>query len=56
MPAFVVALLLYLFPKEVVAEMLVVLFKRLAQATTWTTADDELVSVLAKRFIPEEKE
>lgn len=56
MPAFVVALLIYLFPKEVVAEMLVVLFKRLAQATTWTTADDELVDVLAKRFTPEGKE
>ncbi len=56
MPAFIVALLIYLFPKEVVAEMLVVLFKRLASATTWTTADDELVEVLAKRFSPEEKE
>lgn len=56
MPAFIVALLIYLFPKEVVAEMLVVLFKRLASATTWTTTDDELVEVLAKRFSPEEKE
>ena len=56
MPAFVVALLIYLFPKEVVAEMLVVLFKKLAKATTWTTTDDELVEVLSKRFSPEEGE
>lgn len=50
MPAFVVALLIYLFPKEVVAEMLIVLFKKLAASTTWTTTDDELVEILAKRF------
>lgn len=50
MPAFVVALLIYLFPKEVVAEMLVILFRKLAKATTWTDTDDELVAVLSKRL------
>lgn len=46
MPALIVAVLLYLFPKEVIAKMLLILFKRLAASTEWTTIDDEFVKVL----------
>lgn len=50
MPALVIAVLLYLFPKEVVAEMLLVLLRKLAKSTDWTEVDDELVAVVERRF------
>lgn len=50
MPALVIAVLLYLFPKEVVAEMILVLLRKLAKSTDWTEVDDELVAVVEKRF------
>lgn len=50
MPAFLVGLILYMFSYEVVAKMLVILFKRLADATTWTEVDNDLVRVLEERF------
>ena len=50
MPALLVGVLLYLFPKEVVARMLLVLLKRLAASTHWTEIDDELVKVVEDRF------
>jgi hypothetical protein len=53
MPAFLVALIIYLFPKEVVAKMILVLFRRLAKSTEWTTIDDDLVAIL-ERHLKEE--
>lgn len=50
MPAFVLALVIYLFPKEVVAKMLLVLFRRMAKSTKWTTIDDEFVTILEKHL------
>lgn len=50
MPALIVAVLLYLFPKEVVAKMLLVLFRRMAKSTEWTTIDDEFVAILEKHL------
>lgn len=50
MPALIIAVLLYLFPKEVLAEMILVLLRKLAKSTEWTEVDDELVAVVEKRF------
>lgn len=50
MPAFLVGLLLYMFPYEVVAKMLIILFRKLADATQWTEVDNQLVAVLEQRF------
>lgn len=50
MPALIIAVLLYLFPKEVLAEILLVLLRKLAKSTEWTEVDDELVAVVEKRF------
>lgn len=50
MPAFLAALIFYLFPKEVVARMLLVLFRRLAKSTKWTTIDDEFLLILEKHL------
>ena len=56
MPAFVLALVIYMFPKEVVAKMLLVLFRRMAKSTKWTTVDDELVAILEGYLKGEAKE
>lgn len=50
MPALIIAVLLYLFPKEVLAEMILVLLRKLSKSTEWTEVDDELVAVVEKRF------
>jgi hypothetical protein len=50
MPALVVGLLLYMFPKEVLAKMLLLLMKKLAVSTEWTEVDDELVKILEDRL------
>lgn len=46
MPAFLVAVLLYLFPKEVVAKFIVILFKKLASMTEWTQVDDDMAKAM----------
>lgn len=56
MPAIVISVILYLFPKEVIARMLLVLFRRLAKSTEWTTVDDELVSILERHLKEEANE
>ena len=43
---FVVGLLAYMFPYEVLAKIIVLLLERLAEATTFTTVDDKVVSVM----------
>ena len=48
MPAFALALVIYMFPKEVIAKMLLVLFRRMAKSSKWTTVDDELVVILER--------
>lgn len=50
MPALVAALLVYLFPKEVLAKLLLILFRRLAKCTKWTTIDDEFLAVMEKHL------
>ena len=50
MPVYLAGLLMYLFPYEVVAKMLVILLRKLASATTWTDTDDKLVAVLEERL------
>ena len=56
MPAFALALVIYMFPKEVVAEMLLVLFRRMAKSTKWTTVDDDLVGILERHLKEEANE
>ncbi len=52
---FLVGLISYMFPYEVVAKILVMLFDKLAKATTFTDFDDKVVKVLKDRLgMPEE--
>jgi hypothetical protein len=53
MYAFAVSVLLYLFPPQVVAKLIVALFKRLAKSTRWTTVDDELAGIVEKSVTKE---
>lgn len=46
MYAFIVSILLYMFPPQVVAKMIVTLFNKLAKSTKWTKVDDELAKIV----------
>lgn len=52
MHAFIVSVLLYMFPPQTVAKLIVVLFKKLASSTEWTKVDDDLVAVIEKKVSP----
>lgn len=43
---FVVGLLAYMFPYEVLAKIIVLLLERLAKATTFTKVDDKVVNIM----------
>ena len=47
---FVVGLLAYMFPYEVIAKIIVLLLERLAKATTFTQVDDSVVAVMKERL------
>ena len=53
---FIVSILLYMFPPKVVAKMLIVIFKRLAENTRWTKVDDTLVKIVEKSLTEEVKD
>ncbi len=46
---FVIGLLLFMFPYDVIVKLVLVLLKRLSQSTR-NTVDDELVKVLEDKF------
>ena len=48
MHAFLVSVFLFMFPPQTVAKMIVVLFRKLAKSTKWTTVDDDLADVVEK--------
>lgn len=50
-----ISVLVYLFPTRVVAKVIVMLFKKIAKKTKWTTTDDELVAILEERLKEDEK-
>lgn len=47
---FVVGLLAYMFPYEVLAKILVKIAERIAKATKFTNFDDEVVNILKQRL------
>lgn len=47
---YVIGIIAYMFPPEVVAKVAVMLFKKVASKTTWTDADDELAKILEDRL------
>lgn len=45
-----IGLVAYMFPPQVVAKIAVMLFKKVAEKTPWTDADDELAKILEDRL------
>lgn len=50
MHAFIISVFLYMFPPQVVAKLIIILFDRLAKCTKWTTIDDEFSKVVKDKI------